>query len=176
MLPRPRAQHIRQEGAALFMALIFLLILTILGVFGMNMSRLENMMAGNTQFQSVALNNAEYALALGMEDVQAMVASGAPYPTGAPYYLASDFGIDPEKLVWDFTAEEVTLPNGRKASYIIENGGTENDFGEDFSYTGITKPGPSTAVQVFLVSAQSESARGAKRIVQSVVATDPLAP
>jgi Tfp pilus assembly protein PilX len=57
-----------QQGAALFMALIMLLVLTILGVFGMNMSRLENLMAGNAQFQTTALNNAEYALSRGVED------------------------------------------------------------------------------------------------------------
>ena len=67
----------RQAGAALFMALIFLLILTILGVFGMNVSRLENLMAGNSQFQTTALNNAEYTLARGIEDIQ-LVESSAP--------------------------------------------------------------------------------------------------
>ena len=44
------------------MALIFLLIMTILGVFGMNMSRMENLMAGNNQFQVQALNDSELAL------------------------------------------------------------------------------------------------------------------
>ena len=59
------------------MALIFLLILTILGVFGMNLSRLENLMAGNAQFQTTALNNAEYVLARGEKDIQDIATSGA---------------------------------------------------------------------------------------------------
>jgi len=51
-----------KRGTALFMSLIFLLIMTILGVFGMNISRMENLMAGNNQFQAQALNNSELAL------------------------------------------------------------------------------------------------------------------
>ena len=60
----------RQRGAALFMSLIFLLILTILGVFGMNISRMENLMAGNAQFQTSALNNAERASSTARNDWQ----------------------------------------------------------------------------------------------------------
>ena len=51
---------------------------------------------------------------------------------------------------------------------------TDNDDGEDSSYTGQINPAPGAIVQVFLVTAQSESSRGAKRIVQSAVVTDPL--
>ena len=58
--------HAGQRGAALFMALIILLVLTILGVVGMNVSKLENMMAGNIQFQTTALNDAEYVLTRGL--------------------------------------------------------------------------------------------------------------
>ena len=165
----------RQDGAALFMALIFLLILTILGVFGMNISRLENMMAGNTQFQTTALSNAEYSLARGVEDVLDLEAKGIPYPIGDQYH---NFGtITPDKLVWDsFTSAAVSIPGGDAGRYVIENAGLDNDEGEDSSFTGLIKPLPGATVQVFLVSAQSESSRGAKRIVQSVVITDPLAP
>ena len=60
--------------------------------------------------------------------------------------------------------------------YVIANAGTDNDDGEDNSYSGQINPAPGAIVQVFLVTAQSESSRGAKRIVQSVVVTDPLVP
>lgn len=165
----------QQNGAALFMALIFLLILTILGVFGMNTSRLENMMAGNAQFQTTALNNAEYTLARGIEDIQAIEAAGNPYPTsGAPYYAAGD--IDPSALVWGFASQSVSLSDGGTGTYVIVNAGTDNDDGEDNSYSGVINPVPGAIVQVFLVTGQSESSRGAKRTVQSVVVTNPLVP
>jgi Tfp pilus assembly protein PilX len=164
----------RQTGAALFMALIFLLILTMLGVFGMNVSRLENLMAGNTQFQTTALNNAEYTLARGVEDILKIEADGLAYPATAGYHTVGD--VEPSDMVWGFTKKSVSLPDGGSGDYIILNAGTDNDDGEDSSYTGVITPAPGAIVQVFLVTAQSESSRGAKRIVQSVVVTDPLIP
>lgn len=164
----------QQAGAALFMALIFLLILTILGVFGMNVSRLENLMAGNSQFQTTALSNAEYTLARAVEDIQKVESDGLAYPTTAGYHTVGD--IEPSDLTWSFTKKTVTLPDGSTGEYVILNAGTDNDDGEDSSYTGTITPAPGAIVQVFLVTAQSESSRGAKRIVQSVVVTDPLIP
>jgi type IV pilus assembly protein PilX len=51
----PRAQ----TGATLIVGLVLLLVLTLLGVSGMSMSRLEVQMAGNTQFQQDAFQMAE---------------------------------------------------------------------------------------------------------------------
>lgn len=53
-------QH--QRGIALVVALIFLLMLTILGVSAMNTSALEGRMAGNTQENNRAFQGAESAL------------------------------------------------------------------------------------------------------------------
>ena len=174
-IPYNRSRSCRQQaGAALFMALIFLLILTLLGVFGMNVSRLENLMAGNTQFQTTALNNAEYTLARGVEDILQVEIDGLSYPTTAGYHTVGD--VEPSDLTWSFTTKTVSLPDGSTGEYVILNAGTDNDDGEDSSYTGTIAPAPGAIVQVFLVTAQSESSRGAKRIVQSVVVTDPLVP
>jgi hypothetical protein len=168
--------HARQRGAALFMALIFLLILTILGIFGMNISKLENLMAGNAQFQATALNDAEYTLSRAVEDIQGIADAGLPYPSADHYHDISDATIEPDAYVWDFTTAPVTLPDGGTGEYIIVNAGLFNDDGEPADYTGVTSPLPGGTVQVFLVSAQSQSSRGAKRNVQSVVVTDPLTP
>jgi Tfp pilus assembly protein PilX len=186
----------RQDGAALFMALIFLLILTILGVFGMNLSRLENLMAGNAQFQTTALNNAEYVLARGETDIQDIASSGvvpfSAWSVDDQYYTVDTTpGGSPEDLVWPFTSAKVSIPdmNGDgvdtdadgtaddgTGEYVIENAGLDNSKGEDASFSGVINPLPGAVVQVFLVTAQSASSRGAKRIVQSVVVTDPLPP
>jgi Tfp pilus assembly protein PilX len=177
----------RQHGAALFMALIILLILTILGVFGMNLSRLENLMAGNSQFQTTALNNAEYVLARGEKDIEDIVASGTvPFADWADddqyYTVGTTPGGSPKDLVWPFTSKKVDLPdlngNGKAddgtGEYVIENAGCDNTSGESASYEDVTDPLHGAIVEVFLVSAKSESSRGAKRIVQSVVVSDPL--
>ena len=47
--------HLVQHGTALFMALILLLVMTLLGINGMNIARLENRMAGNSQVQVTVL-------------------------------------------------------------------------------------------------------------------------
>jgi Tfp pilus assembly protein PilX len=186
--------HPQQGGAALFMALIFLLILTILGVFGMNMSRLENLMAGNTQFQTTALNNAEYVLVRGENQIRDLADAG----TGNPFLIIDntdqywDAGTIPTTSnVWPFANQKVSIPdvNGDKSDtdgygifddgtgfYVIEDAGLDNSKGECSTYECKISPLPSAIVQVFLVTAQSSSSKGAKRIVQSVVVTDPLPP
>ena len=191
----------RQRGAALFMALLFLLILTILGVFGMNISRLENLMAGNTQFQTTALNNAEYVLVRGENDISAIAASSGnpfnPDTDGDRYYPIGTTIANgtppsrPEDLVWTFASQKVSIPdfNGDGSDtdgdgtaddgvgfYIIEDAGLDNSSGEDSSFSGTVNPLAGAIVQVFQVTAQSSTSRGAKRIVQSVLVTDPLTP
>ncbi|MGB7934439.1 MAG: hypothetical protein WCH04_19885, partial [Gammaproteobacteria bacterium] len=172
------------------------LILTILGVFGMNVSRLENLMAGNAQFQTTALNNTEYVLARGEKDIEAIAKSGTvPFSAWADddqyYTVGTTPGGSPKDLVWPFTAAKVSIPdmNGDGSDtdadgtaddgtgeYVIENAGLDNTKGEDASFAGTINPLPGAIVQVFLVTAQSETSRSAKRIVQSVVVTDPLPP
>jgi type IV pilus assembly protein PilX len=49
----------RGNGAALVVGLILMLVITVLGVSGMNMASLELVMAGNTQSQQVAFQAAE---------------------------------------------------------------------------------------------------------------------
>ena len=126
----------RQRGAALFMALIFLLILTMLGVFGMNVSRLENLMAGNAQFQTTALNNAEYVLVRGERDLQALADTGGVNPfladTIDQYFCANDDSclritgdaddpsFDPAALNWAFSSAQVELPD-------VGNDGSDSD-------------------------------------------------
>ncbi len=49
----------REAGAALVISLVLLLVLTVLGVSGMNTATLQVTMAGNTQFQEDAFQEAE---------------------------------------------------------------------------------------------------------------------
>ncbi len=56
---RTVAPRSRQTGAALFVGLILLLVMTILGVSGMSTSTLELVMAGNAQAQQQAFQAAE---------------------------------------------------------------------------------------------------------------------
>ena len=53
----------RQAGATLIVGLVLLLVLTVVGVSGMNMATMEITMAGNTQFRQDAFQAAEDARA-----------------------------------------------------------------------------------------------------------------
>ena len=57
--PRSIAPRSRQTGAALFVGLVLLLVMTVLGVSGMNTATLELAMAGNAQVQQQAFQAAE---------------------------------------------------------------------------------------------------------------------
>ena len=194
----------RQRGAALFMALIFLLILTILGVFGMNVSRLENLMAGNAQFQTTALNNAEYVLARAERDLLALVTSATANPflvstTTDQYYCANDDSceratgdgdlINPAALVWTFANTTIELPDvdndgsdtdgnstpdDGTGQYVIVDAGYDNATGECLTQQCKQEVLAGAQVHVFQVTARSTSSKGARRIIQSAYVTLPL--
>ena len=171
-----------QRGAALFMALIFLLIMTILGVFGMNLSRMENLMAGNNQFQALALNHSELMLEAGLREVEANV--GPPYinadTSGDHIYLntaVSTETIDPTAINWTFNTVSTTPPGGNSGysyDYVIEYigalDGTENALCSAQTGTGTALD--DCIREIYLVTSQGITSRGAKRSIQSVFVAD----
>ena len=65
-----------QKGAALVVGLVLLLVLTLLGISGMNMATLELTIAGNTQAQQLAFQAAETGIDIALS---------GPVDTAAPY-------------------------------------------------------------------------------------------
>jgi type IV pilus assembly protein PilX len=61
-LPRSRPSAQRQQGTVLLVALMFLIVLTLLGLSAMNATTLEEKMAGSSRDYNVALQAAEAAL------------------------------------------------------------------------------------------------------------------
>ena len=172
MHSKPKS-HLSQRGAALFMALIFLLVMTILGVFGMNISRLENLMAGNTQFQVAALSNAELVLSVGEQRIENILGA-LPFTdwneSGDAFYdrtPTSTEVIDTHDLNWGFAYQA----EDSQSRYVIEYSGSELIPGEDESYEASATCPAGSCVWVFLATAQNETSRGAKRAVQSVYVT-----
>lgn len=66
----------QQSGVALFLSLIFLLLLTIVGVSGMKSAALQEKMAGNTRFKTISFQYAEAGLREGENIIAATNASG----------------------------------------------------------------------------------------------------
>ena len=69
MRAHPFPRRSRQSGAVLIVSLLFLVILTILGITAMTGTTLEHRMAGNTRDYAVALQAAEAALRDAHRDV-----------------------------------------------------------------------------------------------------------
>lgn len=65
-----------QSGVVLVVSLVMLLLLTLIGVTGMQVSGLEEKMAGNNKDKNIAFQAAETALRSGEEQVDAIVAIG----------------------------------------------------------------------------------------------------
>jgi type IV pilus assembly protein PilX len=68
----------REAGVTLVISLLFLLLLTILGVTSMNTSTLQEKMAGNLRDQDTALQAAESALRSGEDELNTLWVSGKP--------------------------------------------------------------------------------------------------
>jgi len=71
-------QIAKQTGATLVVGLVLLLVLTVLGVSGMNTATMEVTMAGNTQFHQDAFQAAETGIDIAIT---------MPNPTGVPLPL-----------------------------------------------------------------------------------------
>lgn len=147
------------------MSLIFLLIMTMLGVFGMNISRMENLMAGNNQFQAQALNDSELALreievtTLGITEDGAQ---GVPnFDTSDQYYYADD--IDSSALDWN-SVDHATTSNGSR--YVVEYEPiTWNGNSARWNGSGLT-------ASLFTITTQTTSSKGAQRTTQVVYGTN----
>ena len=71
----------RQTGAALVVGLVLLLVLTVVGVSGMNTATMQVTMAGNTQFQNDAFQMAEAGIdvALATRNFTTSAATTVPW-------------------------------------------------------------------------------------------------
>ena len=99
-VPQPR--H-RQHGVALIMAMVFLMILTIIGVTVMSTTSLQEKMAGNAQDKHSAFQAAESAL----RDAEALVETWVAKPTTftantGGYYMPQTGDLQPwwETVDW----------------------------------------------------------------------------
>ena len=155
----------RQQGAALFMALVFLLIMTLLGVFAMNLSRMENLMAGNNQFQAIALSNSELALREITATILGITADGKPgipdFNRADEYYNAGE--IDTATPDWNKIGHARTADG---SLYVVEY--------EPVTWQGNSArwPGNELTVHLFKITTRTSSGRGAQRTTQIIYATD----
>ncbi len=98
-LAHPHPSRCRQHGVALVMAMVFLLLLTLIGVTTMNTTSLEEKMAGNLQDKNSAFQAAEAGLRVGEALIRSWAVGAEPDFTlnTAGYYEPVAAGSTP---VW----------------------------------------------------------------------------
>ncbi len=83
----------RQQGAVLIVALIFLVILTMLGVTAMTGTTMETRMANNARDVGIATHAAEAAIRDAEMDIDGGAVAGQESKRRQPPIIAADFGV-----------------------------------------------------------------------------------
>lgn len=114
--PQPHRQHARrQQGAALVIGLILLLILTLLAVTGMNTASSELIMAGNEQFRQNAFQAAETGIEEAITVLATVPQTGAPVTaTGA----VPDSAVDEYTTESQYMGDDLNLPGFSAGKFV----------------------------------------------------------
>lgn len=117
----------RERGITLVVTLLFLLLLTILGITAMNTSGLQEKMAGNLRDQDTALQAAESALRGGEDRMNTLWISGRPNPSSdstCSTDVCAKGSVDPlDDATWNAKSREY----GGTGSQIAQMGGAAVD-------------------------------------------------
>jgi Tfp pilus assembly protein PilX len=166
--------HHDQHGAALAIALIFLLIIALLGALSLNTSFLESLMASNSQFHNRALHDAEYLLRIAEKDVSSVVANGSPLQSH--YHLPGESGIDPSIIQWpgwnDDSVSRAISRDGINGAYTIEYlGPVYESEGDNIAIEEQAETNNRISYYLFRISALAIAGKGSQRILQSLYRT-----
>src|SRR4051812_44377153 len=97
---RSAVNRTRQRGAALIMALVLLGLLLVLGISGVVVSNVQVKVAGNLQFQNLALSTAESGLAQA-ESWLTQITGTLPNYDNNGFYASGTAGIYPSGTTID---------------------------------------------------------------------------
>lgn len=152
----------RQSGAALALSLMMLAILTVIGVASMNSTLLEMLMAGNLQFQTTTLINAENTLTTAEQAVETSTLANYNGATNGMADITQVPALDPLTMVWQASdSVEADVATNR---YQLEHTGTQTPPGNSNSWGGA---GAGTQ-EVIRITAHSQGTKGTVRMVQSI--------
>lgn len=121
----------KQKGVALFVSLVFLLILSVLGVSSMNDTIMQGKMASAIQDGNVALQGAETALRVAEDAIEGFISTNG-FTAAGPLYTSGDAPDPFAAATWTGTASnEAGAVTGQadQPRYFIELAGTVLDLG-----------------------------------------------
>jgi len=166
----------RQHGSSLVVTMLMLVALMLMGVTAVVVSNSQYRMAGNLQFQNLAMNDAESAVAQAENWVGAdnhWSNSGfSTRGTGGLYPSTTSPIPDPYTLAWDDNTSQNVVNSGGSQRYIIEVLGGCRPL-PAASLANCAPYGGSascTRVNVYRNTGRGFSARGTVKLVQSIFA------
>jgi hypothetical protein len=140
------ARPLKQSGSTLVISLIILIILMLLGITAMNISDTQYKLAGNLQFENMAMNNAETAVNAAEQWLEAN--AGATPSVGAV-----PSGFDPFAITTPYVIGYVSTNASPLAGVGLECSDPGNEHNFD-------------CVHTYLITARGEGGRGATKFVQ----------
>ena len=162
----------RQRGvSSLFITVILVLVVMLLAVTASVLSNTQFKLAGNIQFEHVAVSRSESAIATAESwlktGTNAKNASFTTYSTDTPYlYPIGSLTADPLTMTWS-DSNSLAVGGNDNRRYVIEKYGSDNQpLG-----TGLDDHGrPLTGCQkvdVFRISSRGLSAKGTVKFLQT---------
>jgi Tfp pilus assembly protein PilX len=171
-----RAFRLRQRsrGAALVTSLIVLGVLMLMGVSAYVLSKTQFKLAGNVQFQTLALTDAENALSQAELWINTHANDDAFTKGGTPgIYPKNTAPADPLTATWDDTTSVKVDADGNQRYMIelyIDNRVLPTASIANLCNNTYGAPGPCPAVNVYRITTRGASRLGAAKIVQSLYA------
>ena len=166
----------RQQGSALLVCLIFLLVLTVLGLSSLNDTLIQNKMSGAMQDSNVALQTVELASREAEQDVESLIEPTAGFSATGPFYSVGNAPADIfDDSLWSGTRTKeggAAIPDSGfpKPRYLIENLGTmkAQNRATSLVISNVTHETGEGDVYGFRIVARSTGATGtSQRIVET---------
>ena len=136
----PEASRSRQQGAALVIGLILLLVLTLLAVSGMNTATLELQMAGNNQFSQSSFQAAETGIETTIQSGN--FATNLDFDSGL---VTVPNSTETYEATMSFNEDNGVSPDPNGGSSIGEGGIGFNAYHFDILSTGNANRGATTS-------------------------------
>ena len=160
----------KQTGVALVISLIMLVLLTIIGMTGMQVTGLEEKMSGNNKEHNIAFQTAEVALRDAEAYLDSISTLGDFNSTQSGFL--SEATADPDyhaAATWNTTNSATgTTVSGVSTTprYIIKHVGEQGDsLNEGLVITGVGEGLAGSAVTIFRVTSSSTGNTGISRVI-----------
>jgi Tfp pilus assembly protein PilX len=163
----------RARGAALVTSLIVLGVLMLMGISAYVLSKTQFKLAGNVQFQTLALTDAENALTQAELWVSSNWNDAGFTTAGTAGVYPKSSAPDPLTMTWDDTNSVKADADGNQRYMIelyIDNRILPTASVANLCSSNYSSPGPCPAVNVYRISTRGASRLGAAKIVQSLYA------